>query len=243
MKVALCFWGQPRFIENPVTYEGVKKNFLDKYDVDVYVHTWFSQDGTMVGSNWSGINHKINPNTLNIIYDRYRNNLKRLWWQTQPNFLEDERFKPLRQQMYNHMHVSACIVHDRNFNSLCSQMVSTTEIINVIKHFGVEQYDWIVVMRQDCHVIDIPDLETLDPTKFYCSNCGPESLKEEFLIFHPRYIDALNMINALQTYEVKPNYIPNAEHIRYVECTKYVLPENIIPLISDEKTVFTIIRS
>ena len=39
MKVALCFSGQPRYIEK--SYEQFKKNILDHNDVDVYAHLWW----------------------------------------------------------------------------------------------------------------------------------------------------------------------------------------------------------
>jgi hypothetical protein len=38
MKIALCFSGQARAFEQG--YEYYKRNLLDHYDVDVYIHTW-----------------------------------------------------------------------------------------------------------------------------------------------------------------------------------------------------------
>jgi hypothetical protein len=38
MKIALCFCGQARSFEKG--YEYYKKNLLDHYDVDVYIHSW-----------------------------------------------------------------------------------------------------------------------------------------------------------------------------------------------------------
>jgi hypothetical protein len=38
MKIALCFSGQARSFEKG--YEFYKKNLLDHYDVDVYIHSW-----------------------------------------------------------------------------------------------------------------------------------------------------------------------------------------------------------
>lgn len=42
MKIALCFSGQARSFEKG--YEYYKRNLLDHYDVDVYIHTWKFQD-------------------------------------------------------------------------------------------------------------------------------------------------------------------------------------------------------
>ena len=38
MKIALCFCGQARSFESG--YEYYKRNLLDHYDVDVYIHSW-----------------------------------------------------------------------------------------------------------------------------------------------------------------------------------------------------------
>ena len=38
MKIALCFTGQARSFQKGFEY--YKKNLLDVYDVDVYIHTW-----------------------------------------------------------------------------------------------------------------------------------------------------------------------------------------------------------
>ncbi len=242
MKIAVGFWGQPRFIENPAVFNGLNKLLFSNptYNVDVYVHTWFDENGTMIGSNWSNVNHKMNPKTLDYIFDRYRNHLKHLVWMAQPNFLLDDRFKPLRQQMYNHMHTSTCMVNDRNFDALCSQMVSTHEAINLIRNAGIEQYDWIILMRQDCCLLTLPDLTTLDPNKLYCALTGPESIKDDYFIFNPKNSGIFNMVDALQTYKVTNYNIPNSEHIRYVQALKYVPLENLISL---NATTYTVIRS
>jgi hypothetical protein len=43
MKIALCFSGQARSYEQG--YEFYKRNLLDHYDVDVYIHTWHMDEG------------------------------------------------------------------------------------------------------------------------------------------------------------------------------------------------------
>jgi len=39
MKIALCFSGQPRFIEE--CQDNIKKNLIDGYDVDIFAHGWW----------------------------------------------------------------------------------------------------------------------------------------------------------------------------------------------------------
>ena len=141
------------------------------------------------------------------------------------------------------MDVSAPIVQDRNFDALCSQMVSTNNAINLVKSFGANHYDWLVLMRQDLELFDFPDLNTLDPTKIYCGYTPDSSLKDDIFIFHPRFIPAFEMIDALQTYQVTSKCIPNSEHIRFVTCTKYVKSDDIIPISTNEKCILNTIRS
>ena len=38
MKIALCISGQPRAYEKG--YDDIKKYYLDKYNIDVFIHTW-----------------------------------------------------------------------------------------------------------------------------------------------------------------------------------------------------------
>lgn len=41
-KIALCISGQPRYLEDG--YQNIKSELLDKYDIDVFVHTWFDEN-------------------------------------------------------------------------------------------------------------------------------------------------------------------------------------------------------
>lgn len=40
-KIALCISGQPRYLHEG--YQDIKSKLLDKYDIDVFVHTWFDE--------------------------------------------------------------------------------------------------------------------------------------------------------------------------------------------------------
>ena len=42
MKIALCFSGQPRFVQEAAPY--IIKNCRDGYDVDVFAHLWFDEN-------------------------------------------------------------------------------------------------------------------------------------------------------------------------------------------------------
>ncbi len=42
MKIALCFCGQPRFVEEVAAL--IKENVIQNYDVDVFAHLWFDKE-------------------------------------------------------------------------------------------------------------------------------------------------------------------------------------------------------
>lgn len=73
MKIALCFSGQPRKLEE--SYNQFKTIFLEKYDIDVFVHTWF--DSSYAGKPFDYSiqyqrNEMWNPNTVQLIHDLYK---------------------------------------------------------------------------------------------------------------------------------------------------------------------------
>ena len=45
MKVAVAFFGQPRYVGNPNIINTYKQVLLDKYDCDVFGHMWWQEDG------------------------------------------------------------------------------------------------------------------------------------------------------------------------------------------------------
>ena len=69
MRVAVCISGQPRNYEQG--YHELKKWFLDKYDCDVFLHTWKDTDSTMGGG------HKFStPVEYNFTEEDYNNILE-----------------------------------------------------------------------------------------------------------------------------------------------------------------------
>jgi len=65
MKIALCFSGLPRFINE--TYNNLSTNLIQNYDVDVFVHTWYTPGQLMRddgGNLWSAYTFNDNPSSL-----------------------------------------------------------------------------------------------------------------------------------------------------------------------------------
>ena len=60
MKVALLFFGQPRFLENSLPFESHKDHIINKYDTDVFCHTWWAPD--------QGDYNTLNKYNRNLLY-------------------------------------------------------------------------------------------------------------------------------------------------------------------------------
>ena len=77
MKIALCFCGQARSFEKG--YEYYKRNLLDHYDVDVYIHTWKFEGSDKYIDLYKPKNYKVEePLTIDcdIIYTHTPNAAK-----------------------------------------------------------------------------------------------------------------------------------------------------------------------
>jgi hypothetical protein len=72
MRVALCLAGLPRFYEKG--YDYYKKNLLDRYDVDVFFHTWQDTEHKQVAKLYQpkdyGISEKLDASVINARYTR-----------------------------------------------------------------------------------------------------------------------------------------------------------------------------
>jgi len=73
MKVAVCVSGQPRNYEQG--YHELKKWFLDKYDCDVYLHTWKDVNSPMTGGHKFAptlVEYKFTENDYDKILELYQ---------------------------------------------------------------------------------------------------------------------------------------------------------------------------
>ena len=57
MKIALCIAGQPRGFRT--AYEYVKRNLLDIYDVDVFIHTWKNDHLVEIGQMYNPVSMRV----------------------------------------------------------------------------------------------------------------------------------------------------------------------------------------
>lgn len=140
MKIAVCISGQPRAYAQG--YEYMKRNLLDKYDCDIFIHTWRN---TVYGTE--DVIKLYNPkmwndeSPLDNHYDKLFTNVPGAGW-----------YPPTATiSMFYSM-----------FKTL--QMKSTYEL-------EASHYDWVVRTRFDYAINGVIPFEQLDPDKVYIPNC------------------------------------------------------------------------
>ena len=63
MKVAICFYGQPRFYKQVLP---IWKQIIEKLDADVFIHTWFGQDRAKGITDINELVNDFNPKELKV---------------------------------------------------------------------------------------------------------------------------------------------------------------------------------
>jgi hypothetical protein len=126
MKIAICISGQPRNFKQ--SYISLKKYFLDKYDCDIYFHTWKI-------SNFESTNFGFGNTKYSLINDDY-NDLIQLYNPKdytieKPIVFDDSGYK--------------CPIWRQPLNNTLSMFYSIYKSIQLIE----EEYDYIVRTRFD----------------------------------------------------------------------------------------------
>ena len=140
MKIALCLSGQPRSFEKG--YEYHKKNLLDHYDVDVFIHTWADSPGL---------------EELFKLYDPVS-----VMVEQKPVGDFDERFT----------NTPNAVVHPPRFTvAMLYSIFKSCELKVAHELTNKFSYDWVIKSRTDYALnIKLP-FEELDNTKLYIPNC------------------------------------------------------------------------
>lgn len=182
MKIALSFYGQPRFLENPHIHESYRHYFLEKYDVDVFGHMWWKENGKYDVSNWTGIDEcPIHPESVDIICSLY--NPKEL------RVDEPEKFK--------HSSKTLKYIDDKftgklpswnhtNYSNILSHLYSIQTSSNIVKKYAEDyniKYDFIIMARYDTILYRVPDLTKCNTEKLHLPHHHPRF--PDVIIFYP----------------------------------------------------------
>lgn len=165
MKVALCFFGQPRYIDSDRIPALFKKAIHAQADVDVFTHFWFKDGETELSqSEWSySKNLSVAPNTVERVKELYDPIV--MEYEPQIDFTPDQETKDIINklpfQKFN---------QDKNIFNVKSQLYSINRVIELLQRYMVKNcitYDFAIITRFDIILKTFPVLKNLKKGKFY----------------------------------------------------------------------------
>jgi len=169
MKVALLFFGQPRYLDDDRAYNDYKRLILDRYDTDVYIHTWFDEAGGKYDvSTWAQMhgakNAVILPDSIERLKRMY--NPKVLVHEKPQKFVLPPECKAFVDEKFTDKHPEGHW-NPGNYSNIMSQLKTIQRVAQLYEETG-DKHDIIVLARLDTWLENFPDdLSALDPSKFY----------------------------------------------------------------------------
>lgn len=153
--LAICFYGQPRFIDNDVVSK-FYTNLKSQYNADIYIHSWINDFETkMDASDWS--------TQYNFV--EKQESAKQLLTMYNPiKFCFDKSKKFQLSQDTRNLVKDLSFYTENNENNLLSHLTSFSLCVKLIEN--PTQYDFLLITRFDAF-LNMPDLNSLDSGKFY----------------------------------------------------------------------------
>lgn len=178
MRVALCFSGQPRFINE--CSPSIIENVIGDYDVDVYAHLWFDDDLQTKpykgGGNGGWKEQRISSNAIEDFKRIF--NPKELIVEPSRKFYDryhEEDFELSQKKYWDHSIDNPLEPNfmERQINNCLSYFYSLSEV-NKLKQLTEYtekfKYDYVVRCRTDCMVGTKIKFEDYDPQVFHASS-------------------------------------------------------------------------
>ncbi len=203
MKVALLFFGQLRFIDNPHTVDSHHQMIIDRYDTDIFAHCWWSEGEQYHTSGF----HQQSPlllNTVDNALDKFKSKYDITKLSCEPSRL----FKDQADAMLERVNTRSWEIskpywfHRENvmsntFSHMYSIQKAADLLLEHIEETGT-QYDFIILSRPDALIYGSPDLNTLDPNCFYLSN-HHNNFPDLQYIFGQKFINFLRLYDHIST--------------------------------------------
>ena len=213
MKVALCLFGQPRFLGNPHPFRSHKKYILDKYYTDCYCHLWWKAGLKEFDANpWAFKTQTCSTTPvepLPLIRSQY-NPIKIVVEEPRDFKLTDSTFNLTRKIFSKDFRWS-----EKVLSNICSHLCTIESAVRLIdKNIN---YDFIIVSRYDNFIHHVPDLYKLDNTKFYLSD-HHFRFPDLMYIFGPKFIESqytYSNMDFLAENQLNNFWEPSAECYKY----------------------------
>lgn len=191
MKIALCFFGQPRFLENKNSFNSHKEKIYSQANVDVFTHFWYDADRLhFTKSDWcTAASPSQNVNAIEIIKDLY--SPKILKHENQINFYPDIELQKIVKGKHS---------FSRN-NTFClmSHLYSMQKTITLLEPFK-SNYDFIVVSRYDNKIIEFPNLSKLPKNNFFLTSQQGTfpAFTDHLFIADLKFLEAFKMFDRIK---------------------------------------------
>lgn len=148
MKIAVCISGQPRAYAQG--YEYMKRNLLDKYDCDIFIHTWHNKvyrSGDVI-ELYKPVDFLVENTLSKSFYDsKFTNTPNAAGW---PPHATVSMFYSMFQSLF---------------------LKTKHELL-------FSKYDWIVKTRFDYAINGVIPFEQLDKNKLYIPNCRMTPMRD-----------------------------------------------------------------
>jgi hypothetical protein len=158
MKVAIGFFGQPRFY-NSAHSHAILRKIIRKYDADVYCHAWWNETDVSIEGARRGIYEQVSDPRVGLeeLYHPKQLVVEPGLCKKDVNGYTDDVFMQHgKDYRYTKRYPSS--------GEYLSAYLSQKRLHDMIDH---TKYDWIIRWRYDLFPFTFPDLSTLDKDRFY----------------------------------------------------------------------------
>lgn len=174
MKIALCFYGQPRQLHEG--YKSIKKHILDVYDTDVFYHVWDTEEEKYSTS-------EFNPYTIRTTLKDI-GEVERLY---KPKAFKVEMSRVFPVNKEQDIYINSTFAHRKNASNTLSQLYSRNQVCNVFKDYCDRTgttYDLVIHTRFDIKIIGLPT--ELDSSMIYTTTIELKNMtSDQLFIFSP----------------------------------------------------------
>jgi hypothetical protein len=191
MKIALCFSGQPRFINK--CFSSIRTNVISNYDVDVFAHLWFDEDlinkPYKYGGNGKWVDQRISPDAIKDFVKLY--NPKNMIIEKSKTFKDSAILFDQTQHKYypgSIMSVNEPDFRNRTVNNTLSYFYSLNRVCLLKKEYEYAhdfKYDYVVRCRTDSMVNTLVDYKIYNTNNIHYSNINnqPDGMICDWLIW------------------------------------------------------------
>lgn len=184
LRVALLYFGQPRFTTNKLAIGSQFKHIFKKYRTDVFAYLWYAKKAIYQRSDWGG-SHKRSWTKAPIVNPKAIDHLKGLYSDIKIKTEEPKTFLPLTE-------IPKDKISARNIETNLSNILSHLYIFEQSGKYLAEtgnlaDYDFVVISRTDLWIKKFPPLHTLAPG-FYTTS-EHSRFPDLIFIFSPKFIN------------------------------------------------------